>query len=66
MKKQVKNNLGYLLVIIGFILIVIKAIDYFVPGKSLIPWLTLIGLVLVAIRLFMRKKWKTKKEKNQI
>ena len=55
MKKQTQKILSYFLIIIGFILIVIKVIDYFVPGKALIPGLTLIGLILVAVGLFMRK-----------
>tara|TARA_Y100000310_G_C20696985_1_gene826373 strand:- start:1231 stop:1395 length:165 start_codon:yes stop_codon:yes gene_type:complete len=53
MKKQ---TTGYILVIIGFILIIAKAIDYFVPGESLIPGLTLLGLLFVALGLLLSKK----------
>ena len=56
MKKTKKQNLGYILVVLGFILIMAKAIDYFVPGKALIPGLTLIGLIFVAIGLLLNKK----------
>jgi len=56
MKKNNSQVLGLVLMIIGFILIVAKAIDYFAPGESLIPGLTLIGLILVAIGLMLNKK----------
>jgi|APSaa5957512622_1039677.scaffolds.fasta_scaffold82471_3 hypothetical protein len=56
MKKTKKQITGSALVLIGFILIVAKAIDYFIPGKALIPGLTLIGLILVAIGLLLNKK----------
>jgi len=56
MKKIKTQTIGYILVILGFILILAKAIDYFVPGKALIPGLTLIGLILVAIGILLNKR----------
>jgi len=53
MKKRV---LSQVLVVVGCVFIVVKAIDYFVPGKALIPGLTLIGLLLVAGGLLLGRK----------
>jgi len=54
--KSRKEKLGIIMVIIGFTLILVKAIDYFTPGKALVPGLTLIGIILVAIGLILHNK----------
>jgi hypothetical protein len=56
MKKRAKKIIGQLLIAIGMVLIIAKAIDYFIPGKSLIPGLIFIGLLLIALGAFLIKK----------
>jgi cytochrome c oxidase subunit IV len=53
------NKLGYALIIIGFILLILNAIDYIGGffGLSLeIRTSMIIGLVLVVVGMFMAKK----------
>jgi hypothetical protein len=57
-KKASSKTIGWIFIVIGFILIVSKAIDYFVPGKALIPGSTLIGLLFVATGLLLNSEVK--------
>lgn len=59
--KQQNKILGEGLIIVGFILIVVKAIDYFAFGESLMHGLTLIGLILVVAGISITKKSKKKR-----
>lgn len=56
MKKSKKKKLGYVLFIFGIILVTAKVIDSFVPGRALIPFLTLIGIVLIILGIIFIKQ----------
>ncbi|MFA5019789.1 MAG: hypothetical protein WC533_01680 [Candidatus Pacearchaeota archaeon] len=52
-KATKKKIAGVIFAIVGFILILVKAIDYFSHNRALAPGLTLIGLLLVVIGAYL-------------
>lgn len=56
MKKGKRAFWSKFLILAGFILVLMKLIDYFVPGRSLVPGLTVIGLVMILIGLILRRR----------